>query len=228
MSGGDLPAVPSGRGAPSPGRRPDPVIEAYVERLERTSRGAMILIGVRLALALVAMVSLWLSGVAGPPGPLYITVVIVFALTVLYAAAMRVRTYAAQVAFIQVVVDVGLETALVYHTGGMHSPFVPLYLVTIASGALVLSARAALFLAGQATVCLLIVTAAYALGLGGPEIEKTYRGMTASSYLSGHLVSTASFFFVAILSGALSRRLTAFRILHDHILEGIDEGILVL
>ncbi len=186
------------------------------------------MIGVRLALALVTMISLWLSGGARQPGPLYVTVVIVFALTVLYAAAVRIKAYAAQVAFIQVVVDVGLETALVYHTGGMHSPFVPLYLVTIASGALVLSARAAVFLAGQATACILLVTAAYVFGLGGAEIEKTYRGMTVPSHVSGHLVSVASFFFVALLSGALSRRLAVFRILHDHILEGIDEGILVL
>jgi two-component system sensor histidine kinase PilS (NtrC family) len=187
----------------------------------------MTLIVVRLVLALAAMISIWLSGGTEPLGPFYVTLVIVFVLTVVYAAAMRAKIYAAQVAFIQLVVDVGLETALVYHTGGVRSPFVPLYLVSIASGALVLSARAAIFLACQAAACVFIVTASYVFGFGG-QAGKAYQTVSLSSLVSTHIVSLTSFFLVAILSGALSRRLAAVRILHEHILDGIDEGILVL
>lgn len=177
---------------------------------------------------------------AAPAVPLYwrpqgLVVVIVLLLTILYIIALRNPQTAAKLAHLQILVDVGLISALVYHTGGVDSPFVTLYLVSIVAAAFVLSWRGALLVAACAATLFSLLTLLYGLG----QIPDTYmvqmteaqlrkfRTMGLLDYVRLLLLPICAFFLVAVLAGNLSQRLAVARLLHHEVLEGIGEGILV-
>ncbi|MBI3832509.1 MAG: PAS domain-containing protein [Planctomycetes bacterium] len=177
---------------------------------------------------------------AAPAVPLYwrpqgLVVIIVLLLTILYIIALRNPQTASKLAHLQILVDVGLISALVYHTGGVDSPFVTLYLVSIVAAAFVLSWRGALLVAACAATFFSLLTLLYGLG----QIPDTYliqmtdaqmrkfRTMALLDYVRLLLLPICAFFLVAVLAGNLSQRLAVARLLHHEVLEGIGEGILV-
>ncbi|MBE7464756.1 MAG: PAS domain-containing protein [Planctomycetes bacterium] len=168
--------------------------------------------------------------------PVGLVVVIVLFLTIFYTWALRRSELAEKLAPLQIFVDVGLVSALVYHTGGVDSPFVTLYLVSVVSAAFVLSWRGAVLVACLTATLFSLLTLSYGLGFIPESYQSTaseaqlrkFRDLSPIRYVYLLLLPICGFFLVAFLSGYLSRSLTVARLLHYEVLEGLGEGILVL
>jgi len=234
------------------------MLEAFVERHTRTARANQVLIGLRLLLAAASLTVLlieyylrYLQARATPLPqlqqlqPLYLhpaglVAIIVCALTVLYLLIAK-RTArdpagAAKLAFVQVFVDIFLISALVWHTGGVESQFVVLYLMSVCSAAFVLKWNVAILAAATSTILFSLVTLLYSTG----TIPESYRVHVTTAdlgklqklgvldFLRLLLLPACAFFLTGVLAGTLSRRLAIARLVHDEILEGIGEGLAVL
>lgn len=164
-----------------------------------------------------------------------LVVLIVLLLTIMYTLALKRSALAPKLAALQIFVDVGLISALIYHTGGVDSPFLTLFLISIVAASFVLSWRASVLVAALAAIGFSFVTLAYGLDhapdaykLANELQVKKFKNLDLLGYLRLLLLPVCAFFLVALLAGNLSRRLAVARLLHQEVLEGIGEGILVL
>jgi two-component system sensor histidine kinase PilS (NtrC family) len=224
------------------------VLDIFVERQTRTLRGNKILIGLRLLLAVVSLAVLIQEPPAGqdralgPATPFYLeapglTAIIVFGLTILYmlAAARSEQTpsLAPKLAFVQIFVDLFLISALIWHTGGPQSQFVVLYLISICAAAFVLKWNVSILAAACSATLLSTVTLLYSLDVIPEDLRHPiglqigHFSLSPSGFARWLLAPVCAFFLTGILAGTLARRLASARLLHDEILEGIGEGILV-
>jgi two-component system sensor histidine kinase PilS (NtrC family) len=87
-----------------------------------------------------------------PINPLYFLIVCTYALTVIHAVALRFVGRPVPLVFGQVVGDLLITTGLVYVTGGVRTGFMLLYPISVLAGAVLLYRRAAMVLAGLATL----------------------------------------------------------------------------
>ena len=127
---------------------------------------------------------------------------------------------------IQIGIDWAIETALVAATGGIASPFIFLYILTIVAAALFFFRSGALWAATAATIALAILSLAPspdAMPLGPGKAEA---GLMVFFY-------GISFFSVGIASGRLAERLreqeagfTDLRFLHRNIVQSIASGLM--
>lgn len=231
------------------------VLDAFVERQTRTIRGNQILIALRLLLATVALTVLIIQDFTlvrsaathsttvqpvfflRPPG---LVAVIVCILTILYSLiAQRSPTnsrWAPKLAFVQIFVDIFLISALIWHTGGVNSQFVVLYLFSICAAAFVLKWNVALLAAAVSTILFSLVALLYSIDyipesflmqVTRPQAARL-KDLSILDFVRLLLLPVCAFFLTGILAGALSRRMAMQRLLHNEILEGIGEGILVL
>jgi two-component system sensor histidine kinase PilS (NtrC family) len=137
-------------------------------------------------------------------------------------------------AFVQIFTDIFLISALVWHTGGVDSHFVVLYLFSIFAAAFVLKWNVSLMAAGAAAILFCIVTLLYSVGVVPADIRAAAARMGTLgpfgplAFARFLLLPVTAFFLTGILAGTLARRLATARLMHDEILEGIGEGIVVL
>ncbi|HYF50786.1 MAG TPA: histidine kinase dimerization/phospho-acceptor domain-containing protein, partial [Planctomycetota bacterium] len=229
------------------------MLDAFVERQIRTQRGNKVLIGLRLLLATVSLAVLLIQEFTVPlrPGtgviqpPLYLrppglVTIIVCALTILYLVVARRSeqnpSLAPKLAFLQVFVDIFLISALIWNTGGVSSQFVVLYLMSISAAAFVLKWNVAILAAAVSATLFSLVTLSYSLGwipesfraiATQAQIERLH-SLTVLDFVRLLLLPVCAFFLAGLLAGTLSRRLTSARLMHNEILEGIGEGIVVV
>jgi two-component system sensor histidine kinase PilS (NtrC family) len=172
-----------------------------------------------------------------PPG---VVAIIICALTLLYVPIARTSEsnpdQAPKLAFVQIFVDIFLISALIWNTGGVDSQFVVLYLISICSAAFVLKWNVSIMAAAAAATLFSLVTLLYSIDL----IPETFRMQATLVQLSKYhhltildfvrllLLPICAFFLTGVLAGTLAERLAVARLLHDEILEGIGEGVLVL
>lgn len=138
-------------------------------------------------------------------------------------------------AIIQIFVDIILIAILVYLTGGVDSIFAYLFFAAILAGAMLISARASLFLASTATVCLCMVNILYylhkAYGIGLPLLspEITERFDRRLSFLLPYLFFfSLSLHIVAILAGRLAIELERVKIFTDEIIQHMADGVIAV
>jgi len=228
------------------------LLETFVERQTRTVHGNQILIALRLLLATLTLTVLLIddahqftSFAKAPPTPIPfspagLVAIIVCGLTILYALIARKMRgspdLAPKLAVVQVFVDLFLISALVWNSGGPNSQFVVLYLISICSAAFVLKWNVAILSAAIAAVLFCtagilyragIIPLSYSSQVSPREIEALTR-MTMPELFRLLILPSCAFFLTGALAGALTRRLELARLLHDEILEGIGEGLLVL
>ena len=224
------------------------MLDDFVEHQTRTLRGNKVLIGLRLLLATVSLTVLLIqeSDMARralttsqlepplymrPPG---LVAIIVCALTILYVLAARrsesTPNLAPKLAFLQIFADIFLVSALVWNTGGVDSQFVVLYLISICSAAIVLKYNVAILAAAVAATLFSVVTLLYSIGIVPVSIVQVerLRDLSLLNFVRLLLLPVCAFFLTGFLAGTLSRRLVLAKLLHDEILEGIGEGILVV
>ncbi len=141
--------------------------------------------------------------------------------------------------FVQLSIDVFIETLLVMFTGSVESPFSFLYIISIISGALLLNRLGALFVASLAFI------------LYGAVVDLEYfkwgvfgyfssPNMTEREVFYSFFLYLIIFFTVALISGFLSeklnrtrralderdRGLTALRAFHENVVRSMGSGLL--
>ena len=128
------------------------------------------LMGLRVALVTLMLgLSLAFQTARGESAPTY-TALIVFTYTITIAYALvlrRLRTADAYTAFIwvQVGIDVLLETVLIARTGGVESPFAVLYVITVTVASLVPHRRVGIVTGAGCTLLFGSITAVQYFGL---------------------------------------------------------------
>jgi|GEM_PF-892107 len=245
-----LPAVAGGL-KPSIPFRGNGVLDAFVERYTLTARGNLVLIALRLFLATLSLVVLVIQELSVPLrpemvlSPLYLrppalVAIIVCLLTALYYLLIARKSgqnsaLSTKLAFLQVFVDIFLISVLIWHTGAVGSQFVVLYLISICSAAFVLKWNVAIMAAAASTILFCLVTLLYSFNVIPENFRNSFptqvmrlRDLRMLDYVRLLLLPSCAFFLTGALAGALSKRLAMARLLHDEILEGIGEGVLVL
>jgi two-component system sensor histidine kinase PilS (NtrC family) len=172
--------------------------------------------------------------------PLYFVVVATYALTVVYALALRFLPPRVPQAYAQVAGDLLITTALVQVTGGVRTGFLLLYPLAVLAATMLVSRRGALYLAGLATVLygglLLTVRAGLLLPYGLRDVlDAPPRALLYSVFVLGVACAT-----VALLGSYLAESLqhagrqlqeaavevADLRVLNQVIVDSIQSGLM--
>jgi two-component system sensor histidine kinase PilS (NtrC family) len=137
----------------------------------------------------------------------------------------------------QLVVDIIVETALIYLTGGIFSIFNSLYFVSIVVFAILLSPNSSLLCASVATISIAVIAFLYFLAAIEnitlpllPE-KDSYMYIIAHDlpFCKAYLFAQAvAFYLVAFLSSRLAITLSHERILQEEILQNLVDGVMVV
>ncbi len=196
----------------------------------------------RLMVIFVLLVASWVwnSGrlvlsIEKYPRGLLLVFLISVGLTIAYFFILRLsKNYLWQVR-IQFLLDAFLITWLVWRTGDLTSPYIPLYIVTIAASSVFVSSRGTLLIAAICAFLFLSLSASTTLSL-----LESYGTSTESSrlvqILAFHLLA---FLVVGLLASRLSKSsasgeqlkettktLANLRVLHERIVESIRSGLI--
>jgi two-component system sensor histidine kinase PilS (NtrC family) len=143
-----------------------------------------------------------------PVNPIYFVIVFTYALTLVYALALRFLPNRAAQAYAQLAGDLITATALVYVTGGVRTGFLVLYPLSVLSASVLVPRRGALALAGLATLLYGGLLVAVRTGLATP-----HQGLTdiaqqpARAFVYSLFVLGASCVTVALLGAYLAESL---------------------
>lgn len=195
---------------------------------------------VRLALAIVGVVAIlvleWEPEHALVPYEYaYSVLVAAIAVDVVYLLACRRIDDLRGMIALEIAVDIVLESALIYFTGGVESIFAYLYFLSVLASAVMVSARASLAAAASSTVLLSGIMLAYFLaphsGRDLPLVDPLLV-MGVSRRLQRILpylfIFALSLHLVALLAGRLAGELSQVRILNEEILQTMSGGVLAV
>lgn len=174
------------------------------------------------------------------PAVVYLLGGLTFAATLLYIALLRLLRGQPKVqAYIQFFGDLLLITALVYHLGGIASPFSMLYLIVIAVASALLRRRAGVIVASAAYV--LYASLLLALFFGWLQHPTAGSGTVNSFRLTYNLaVHFVGFYAVALLTSYLAHNVTkvereleekredlaALQVVHRDVIQSINSGLI--
>jgi two-component system sensor histidine kinase PilS (NtrC family) len=164
---------------------------------------------------------------SGALAPLFITIVAVYAATIVIAVGLRRHTAPAAIAYAQIALDVAVAAAVVASTGGVDSVFVFMFSLGVVNGAILLFRRGALV-----GVILAVLGYLVAVRLGSD----------APASLTTVFVHCAAFFFTGALAAYLAEllRTTSERLaeresdlatmtaLHHSVVESLTSGLVTL
>ncbi len=153
-----------------------------------------------------------------------------YALSILYAIALRLNVPLNPFTAFQLGMDLILETVLISVTGGLGSPFPFLFIITIVSAAILFQHRGGVLLAGLSTIlfgllALLQRSQFPPFDAGTPLGDK--------EVLYGVFLYMIAFFTVGTLSGRLAKRLREeeigfldLRVFHEDIVHSMPSGLI--
>ena len=161
-----------------------------------------------------------------------------YALTIFYALMLRQQASLEELGAMQITCDVITIGALVHAYGGIDSPFLFLFLLTVIAAALAINRQAALYTAGAVTL-LLILLASQRIGLFDAEPAP---GVVWKDTLFRVALNGSAAVIVALLAGYLTERLGEaatqirqqekslfeLRALNDKILASLSSGLLTV
>jgi two-component system sensor histidine kinase PilS (NtrC family) len=107
------------------------------------------------------------------------------------------------VVIVQFVLEVGIETGVVHHTGGMDSPFAILFILTILSASLVYRLVGSAIVAGLSSLGYIILL----WSEEGMEFSLKNLAMLSDASFYKAFLYICTFFLVALISGYLSQKL---------------------
>lgn len=174
----------------------------------------------------------------------YVLITTVYILTFIYIVLLKRMRSLIRLAYIQLLVDTFLVTAVIFTTGGTESFFSFLYILTIISGSILLYRRGGLTIASSSSILygiLLdlhyyqVITPYGALGNRPMEEQGGY-------ILFRILAHTAAFYLVAMLSSYLSEQnrrsqhqieaqkvdMNKLEVLNDRIVKSIASGLITV
>lgn len=194
------------------------------------------------SLMLVRIILVTLIMVAGPfvlsieKTPFYTIFALFYLATLIYALLRKTRIPLHIQAYLQIVVDTILETAIIHYTGGVDSVYAFLYAPTIVASGVVISSRAAKVIAGTSSLFYGILSgleyfavvppvyyigSSYNIGLRAVVIIVAFRIIIFC--LVGYLSS-----YLAYQLSSETTELLRLRNLSDIILRNISSGVLTL
>ena len=140
----------------------------------------------------------------------YALIVLTYVITIAYAFALRYldtpRTLK-HFAYVQIGVDLLLETFLVARTEGISSPFSALYMSTVSLASLILQRRGGLLTAGVSAILFGVVTNIQLYGLMGAAEWLRPSDLPTAQTLQTYGVHALAVLAVGFLSGTLSEQL---------------------
>lgn len=195
----------------------------------------------RLAAALLLFFArvAWVHGSGHRAWPQMLpALLIVCALSIVYALAHQLSRSLLLQARIQFVVDIILATWLVWSTDVIHSPYIALYIVIIAASSLFLGPRDAIIISLACAVAFTASALAVLTGFSQPATRDLLQAGSAQTIQSIGLFDVA-FLVVGLLSARLAERqsrsdvrlraatqsLATFRALHERIVQSIRSGL---
>ncbi|MDP8263164.1 MAG: ATP-binding protein [Candidatus Ancaeobacter aquaticus] len=120
--------------------------------IDKKLRNIKILIAVRLLFITVALLlAVFLLKIQ--PAPFYYVIAIVYVLSFFYLFLFVKKKWTSFAVYLQLVVDVIIETALIHFTGGVDSFFAFLYIPTIVCASFMMSERGAGIITGIVILC---------------------------------------------------------------------------
>ena len=223
-----------------------------VEDLDRQLKMLMILRVAAVSAVLVATLYIqFLAGSQFSLRPLFGVIGLAYAFSILFALMHRWGIHWPPYAAIQLSVDVLLETLLIYVFGGVSSPFVVLYLLTVVAAGFLLTPRGAILIAGLTTVFYGFVGLsvyvinplierlplwfrdAFRIGLSGSTVDATELYLRLFSlFLVSYTVAWASAWAASRLRRAgeelrvSESQVEALERLNERIIEGMSSGLL--
>ncbi|MBI5747133.1 MAG: PAS domain S-box protein [Nitrospirae bacterium] len=167
----------------------------------------------------------------------YLLITLIYILTILYSLLINRVSNLILFSYLQISLDILLETFLVYLTGGIDSPYTPLYIISIISASIILFRNGSNAAASLSAIM-------YG-GLVDIQYYKMIPSMPTSSYSAREtlyflFIYTIAFFTVAFLSGDLAEKvkqtgkelisketdLTSLQAFNENILQSISSGLL--
>ncbi len=167
----------------------------------------------------------------------YLLITLIYILTILYSLLINRVSNLILFSYLQIFLDILLETFLVYLTGGIDSPYTPLYIISIISASIILFRNGSNAAASLSAIM-------YG-GLVDIQYYKLIPSMPPSSYSAREtlyflFIYTIAFFTVAFLSGDLAEKvkqtgkeltsketdLTSLQAFNENILQSISSGLL--
>lgn len=176
--------------------------------------------------------------------PLYLFSGILFAFTIVAALSLSHIRQVRRFTYLQIALDVGAATFLIFVSGGVESLFSFLYMPVIVSAALLLDLRASFLTASMCALSYgLLVDLQYFGWISAAQVFP-HSGYLRDSgvYLQSLLMNIAAFYLVAYLSGHLARELEKssrrileqrrdlrqLEVLHRNILQSMNSGLLAI
>ena len=223
-----------------------------VEDLDRQLRMLMILRVAAASAVLVATLYIqFLAGSTFSLRPLFGVTGLVYAFSIIFALMHRWGIRWPPYAAVQLSVDVLLETLIIYFIGGVGSPFVVLYLLTVVAAGFLLTPRGAIYIAGLTVVCYGLVGLSvyvinpliemlptwfregFRIGLAGSTVHATELYLRLFSLLLvSYTVAWASSWAASRLRRASlelrasESQVEALERLNERIIEGMSSGLL--
>lgn len=172
----------------------------------------------------------------------YALIVFTYAITIAYAFALRQLTTPEalrQLAYVQIGVDLLLETFLVARTEGISSPFTGLYVITVSFASLILQRRGGLLTAGVSAILFGVVTIIQMYGLLSFVEWLSPGDLTTAQTLHAYGVHALAVLAVGFLSGTLAEQLkradqslveteqglSRLQAFHENVVQSIPSGV---
>ncbi len=142
------------------------------------------------------------------PRSIYFIIIATYFLTISYSILFNRMKRLAPLAYAQILVDIGLETSIVFATGGMDSVFSFTYFFSIIAAGIMLFKRGAFLTASLAGIAYGTLVNLQYYGILSPAPERFY---THGELFYNIFLNFIAFYTVAFLSGTLSARLKMAR-----------------
>lgn len=172
----------------------------------------------------------------------YALIVFTYAITIAYAFALRQLTTLdalRQFAYVQIGVDLLLETFLVARTEGISSPFTGLYVITVSFASLILQRRGGLLTAGVSAILFGVVTIIQMYKLLRSVEWLSSSDLTTAQTLHAYGVHSLAVLAVGFLSGTLAEQLkradqslmeteqglSRLQAFHENVVQSIPSGV---
>ena len=142
------------------------------------------------------------------PRSIYFIIIATYFLTISYSILFSRMKRLAPLAYTQILIDLGLETGIVFATGGMDSAFSFTYFFSVIAAGIMLFRRGAFLIASFAGIAYGALVDLQYYGVLAPAPERLY---THSELFYNIFLNFIAFYTVAFLAGTLSGRLKAAR-----------------
>lgn len=175
--------------------------------------------------------------------PIYHLITIIYAVTILYALIFRFSPPPLFFAYTQLIGDIIIETALIFATGGIKSPFSFIYIMTIISTSIILARKSSLIIASLSSLAYATLLIFQSLGLVAFPLNPISHSLNLNLPYISHTIfaNVFAFYLTAFLSGhlkemqkkagkALERKdgdLAQLQSFNENILQSMSSGLMV-